>query len=183
LRRFFRSNKIDFYETFSILPENVLQKIKPRVTGIIMSGSEMKLTECLKWEDYGANIYYYHLFRNVPILGICFGCQLLHVIYGGKLREMGTFLCKKAKVEFLSNVKSSVPILNGMPREMDMQFCYSLDLLPITKKQGKEIAWISENGKTCAYEYEKGRVYGVLFHPEKMDNTWTILTNFIDVCQ
>jgi hypothetical protein len=59
--------------------------------------------------------------------------------------------------------------------------------LPLAPKTGmgvREIAWFSEfrDGRrhAAAFEFEKGRVYGFMFHPEAKKETHAILYNFYD---
>lgn len=87
MKRYFSDFQIPYYETRSIeiLPADVRSKIK----GIILSGSELKLTDSLLFSDYVHNFYYMNMFPNVPVLGICFGCQLLAMIHGYDLHYLG----------------------------------------------------------------------------------------------
>ena len=52
----------------------------PKITGIIISGSSRVLS---KEGPPDFNVHY--LKNKVPVYGICFGCQLLGSMYGGKI--------------------------------------------------------------------------------------------------
>ena len=67
---------------------------------------------------------------------------------------------------------------------------YFRDLPIAPKKAGRgirEIAWLTSyrdhHRHACAFEFEKDRVYGFMFHPEHKESSRSILYNFYDrVC-
>ena len=63
--------------------DDIIDKIK----GIIISGSGIKLSKQSKKEDlYKCSFNFYYINKlNVPIYGICFGCQLLNILFDGEL--------------------------------------------------------------------------------------------------
>lgn len=143
---------------------------KYNIKGIILTGSPLKISQSLKLEDYKNNINAMLLFPNVPVLGICFGCQLLHVLNGGKLKNQGDYNCKDFKVEL-----SESKLFNK--KDQDCFFCFSDLILPPYSKQ---LAWFYFNNKKypCAFQFNNNH-YGCLFHPEAKKDTLYILTNFI----
>jgi gamma-glutamyl-gamma-aminobutyrate hydrolase PuuD len=62
------------------------------VTGLILTGSPFRLTpghdDKIKDKTIAFAIYCL-LNYNVPVLGICFGCQLLNVLHGGTVKVYG----------------------------------------------------------------------------------------------
>lgn len=162
---------IPYYETTS-LDDNIL-KLKGKIKGIILSGSFLKLTDEILFKKFANNIRCMLEFE-VPVLGICFGCQLLSMIFGGNLVNKHKFFCETTGLEFINNK------LFYNLHDKNVQFCFS-DLPIIGKKDGvKEIAWFYKNDKKhcCAFEFRKDKYYGTLFHPEFYNSSHQILENF-----
>lgn len=174
LRNALLTLKIPYYEIKNI--DDDIEKLKHKIKGIILSGSPIKLSTNNKFEDYAYNIYYL-LNLKVPVLGICFGSQLLHVLNEGKLADQKKYFCEIENVE-LSNHK-----LFSNIKDSQMQFCFSDLIIPIKNTKIKEIAWFHFNGKThpCAFEFKKD-MYGCLFHPETLVSSHPIIHNFAKLC-
>jgi GMP synthase-like glutamine amidotransferase len=181
------------------------------ITGIIISGSLMKLSKIVKdISKYVHILRYLQAFRHVPVLGLCFGAQLLVIIYGGFLIDNHVYTCKTVRVEVLADHK--LFRLNNMPpkkikktqkrylnrprtrsirerrergRNKTMlimgRICFS-DIPIVTNRRVKPIAWVRGNTSTLAvaYEFERGRVYGSMFHPEYHAETYYILKNIFN---
>jgi GMP synthase-like glutamine amidotransferase len=165
---------IPFYETkkIEIIPENVRSKIK----GIIISGSSMVLSGDLSFEEYAFNIHFLREFPDVPVYGICFGCQLLAVLYGYELKH-GRKFCREVEVELKPKHKLFAELGNN---KKQFHFCFTDMILP-SSLENNEIAWFEfRNGRkmACAFEFEKGCVYGSIFHPEYLEETHRVLYNF-----
>ena len=169
--------KIPYYETTGL--SNDLMKLKGKVKGIILSGSYLKLTEDILFSTFANDIRCLIEF-DVPVLGICFGCQLLTMIFGGKLKNRHKLFCETTTVE----LDSKSPLFDTL-ENMDVQFCFSD--LPIASVQDgvKEIAWVNINGKEhgCAFEFKKDKYYGALFHSEFHEHSYVIFENFMKICK
>ena len=177
LRGALESLKIPYYETTGL--SNDLMKLKGKVKGIILSGSYLKLTEDILFRTFANDIRCLIEF-DVPVLGICFGCQLLTMIFGGKLSNKHNLFCETTEVE----LDSKSPLFDKLDN-IDVQFCFS-DLPIASVRDGvKEIAWFKKNGKEhgCAFEFKKDKYYGTLFHPEFHEHSHIILENFIKICK
>lgn len=141
-----------------------------RVKGIILSGGPssvyVKNAPLLSEQILGL---------NVPILGICYGLQLLShhfkaKVIGGKTREYGrtkiivtndTLLFKNVKKEFTVWM-SHGDYIRSLPKDFN-----------ITSR--------SQNGLISSFEYRKENVFAVQFHPEvhHTENGIKILKNFL----
>ena len=170
LRNALLTLKIPYYEITKI--DDDIEKLKHKIKGIILTGSKIKLSIKTNFEDYAYNIHYL-LNLKVPVLGICFGCQLLHILNEGKLSDQKKYFCDSLDVELskhklFSNITCS-----------KMQFCFSDLLLPIKNTKITEIAWFNFNGKKypCAFEFNT-KMFGFLFHPEFFESSHQILKNF-----
>ncbi len=160
-----------------IHPFNIpFEKIKAlNPIGIILSGSP--------WSVYDAQApksseQIYSL--NIPILGICYGLQLIADQLGGKVgrfekKEFGKAILKVDKGDDL------LAGLNGATTVW-MSHGDALTELP----PGFEPIAHSENAPICAIRHPERKIFGVQFHPEVVHTPdgKTILSNFLfKVCQ
>jgi len=112
---------------------------------------------------------------KVPVLGICYGLQLLAHLLGGKVtpsskREYG-------RAEF--KVQGESLLFQGMkPNSIAwMSHGDSLEKVP----QGFDCIGVSDNTPFCAVEDRDRKIYGVQFHPEVVhtEEGTQILQNFL----
>jgi anthranilate/para-aminobenzoate synthase component II len=170
------------------IPFMTVKKCDPEITkrtdieGIIIPGSSgnMRISLDKIQPKLELELYYLFHFPNLPVLGICHGCQFLMVYYGGSLIQYDTYLKGKLSTEF--DLKSHM-LFEGCEKIQDTHFHFHD--LPIQNgahnNNIKEIAWFTfrdNKRRACAFEFERGRVYGVMFHPEMIDESHVILYNF-----
>ena len=157
-----------------------IDDIENKIKGIIISGSSLKLSKKENFEKFSFIIYYF-IKLNVPVYGICFGCQFLNVIYGGTLKNNIKFICKD--IDF-NNYDPACPLLKNI-ETTNFRYCFSDIVIPNKKTDVHVFASIMYNNKKldCGFEFEKNRVYGSMFHPEYYDNTNIIFQNFYEICQ
>ena len=174
IRNTLKKNNIDFIETKKI--EDLSSTNKP-IKGIIISGSPLILSKPILLEDYGYILHYLLKYPNCPVLGICFGCQLLSMICSGfTLEHQKKYLCTTQSV-LLDNTH---PLFFEGKKEKEIQFCFSDLIIPNKKIENtREIAWFRYNNKKmpCAFDFSNQR-YGILFHSEFLPDTHYILLNF-----
>ena len=181
LRHTLRKLRIPFIESKKVDYE-LLTKMKKRITGIILSGSPMMLLKD-NISQYNFNIYYM-LNLNVPILGICFGSQLLTLINGGTLKPIDHFVCDSlpTKIETTNHFLFDNVQLNDK-REMNLKFCFSN--LPVKPKRKSAIVLASimldKKRTPIAFQYSD-TVFCILGHPEIEEETRIIYKNFYDFC-
>lgn len=152
--------------------DDIIHKIK----GIIIGGSPTKLTK--EPRGFLFNSHYISKIK-VPIYGICFGCQLLNLLYGGKLVDNGKLICKD--YDFYKYNKKS-PLFKNL-NNTNFRYCFSDVVVPA--KNVKKLASTNIKGKILdtAFEFEKGRVFGTLFHPEYYEDTDILILNFYNLCK
>ena len=162
-----------------ILTPPQIKKIKNynSVKGIILSGGPATVTK-KKFQTIPKKIFKI----KIPILGICYGLQLIAKLYGGKIksskkrREFGRAFILKKKNSILTkgffNKKSSV----WMSHE---------DAVVKLPKNFKVVASTNES-KLTIIENNREKIYGVQFHPEvtHTDNGKYIFKNFLfSICK
>ncbi len=158
-----------------ILTINELQKIRnfSQVKGIILSGGPSTVTK-KKYPKIPKEIFS----MKIPILGICYGLQLIAKIFGGtiksqkKRREFGRALLFKKKKSLL--VKN---FFNIKSKSVWMSHQDAVIKLP---KGFKTIA-STKDSKLTIIESKKNKIYGIQFHPEvtHTENGKQIFKNYL----
>lgn len=115
---------------------------------------------------------------GVPVLGICYGCQLTAYLLGGTVERASSSEYGKAEVWYAKS-----PLTLNMP---DNAVCWMSHTDRITKlPEGFETLAHSDNCPYAAFGDEKRKIYGVQFHPEVNHTEYgtQILKNFLyEVC-
>jgi len=155
---------------FDISLEN-LTKLNPK--GIIFSGGPSSVY------DSGAPIPDKKIFQlNVPILGICYGHQIIVNNFGGKII--------RANKEYGSSVltiDSNSDILNGIGDSVRAWMSHGDEAEDVP--EGFEIIGHTESSRSAAIANKQKTVFGIQFHPEVVhtEKGTEILKNFVlDVC-
>ena len=115
---------------------------------------------------------------GIPVLGICYGCQLMAYTLGGEVERVTTSEYGKAEVTYLSS-----HITVDMPSSA---VCWMSHTDRITRlPEGFKMLAKSDNCPYAAFGDESRKLYGVQFHPE-VNHTFkgtVILKNFLyNVC-
>ena len=142
------------------------------IKGIILSGGPLTITKS-KSLDLPQNI----LNLNKPILGICYGHQILAKKLGGKIKKSKTREFGYAKIK--SNFKSPLT-KNFFLNKKNSVWMSHQDIVYKIPKGFKKIA-STQNSKFAIISNELKKYYGVQFHPEvtHTKNGKTIIKNFV----
>jgi len=133
-------------------------KIFNNVIGVILSGGPLNVYNSFKFR-FNTKV----LFLNIPILGICFGHQIISKELGGRVkksrfREFGFAEIKKVNNSLL--IKNFFN--NKNTNNVWMSHADHVSKLP----NGFKVVASSKNSKFAIIENNKKKYYGVQFHPE-----------------
>ena len=110
--------------------------------------------------------------RRMPILGICRGCQLLNVAFGGTLwqdlgaQKEGTFIHGKDPIGHEINVEKGSYLASLAGEACSVNSYHHQAVKELAK--GFKVVAMSTDGVVEAFEGEDYPAMGVQFHPEKM---------------
>ena len=157
-----------------IITPKKLVKLKKyqNIKGIIFSGGPSTVTS-KNFQTVPKEIFK----KKIPILGICYGLQLIAKIFGGKIKTT------KKKREFgrvfLQKKKSSPLIKNFLNQKRSVWMSHEDAVVKLPKKF--KIIASTKDSKLTIIENAKNKIYGVQFHPEvtHTDNGKQIFKNFL----
>ncbi|MDA7795776.1 glutamine-hydrolyzing GMP synthase [Candidatus Pelagibacter sp.] len=162
-----------FSEIVSHKKIKITQITKENIAGIILSGGPLNVYENDKFK-FDKKI----LILGIPILGICFGHQVLSKLLGGKVkkskhREFGLATIKKVSNSILTNNFFN----KNNTSNVWMSHADQVSKMP---RNFKVIA-STVNSKLTIIENTKDNYYGVQFHPEvtHTDKGKILLRNFV----
>ncbi|MBA1333969.1 MAG: GMP synthase [glutamine-hydrolyzing] [Firmicutes bacterium] len=157
--------------TFDITPEEILEK-NPR--GIIFTGGPSSVF------DDNAPVCDREVFEmGIPVLGICYGAQLMAHVLGGEVRSASAREYGKTYM----NIEERSHLFKNMDPEAVcwMSHTYYIETPP----EGFRITAFTKNCPVAAMMNEEKRLYAVQFHPE-VEHTpigKDVLANFVfDIC-
>ena len=142
-----------------IITPKKLNKLKKfhNIKGLILSGGPSTVTGTT-FQSVPKNIFE----KRIPILGICYGLQLIARIFGGKIKS------SKKKREFgraILHKKSTSLLTKDFLNNKRFVWMSHEDAVVKLPKQFKLVASTKES-KFTIIENTKNKIYGVQFHPE-----------------
>ncbi|MAV06214.1 MAG: glutamine-hydrolyzing GMP synthase [Candidatus Pelagibacter sp.] len=163
-----------------VLTSKELYKIKDFscIKGIILSGGPSTVTKS-KYLSIPKEIFS----KKIPILGICYGLQLIAKLFGGsiksskKKREFGRAILQKKKNSLLTK-----NFFNNKSKSVWMSHQDAVTILP----QGFKLIASTKESKLTIIENFQKKIYGVQFHPEvtHTESGREIFKNFIfSICK
>jgi GMP synthase (glutamine-hydrolysing) len=130
---------------------------------VMMTGSPLSVTQPEPWMEQSAEFMMNAAEHGVPVLGVCFGHQLLAYAHGARVvrnhqgREIGT-------VEVhLSEAGREDPLFDGVPERFAIQATHE----DIVEHPPEGATVLAGNANTAVQALAFGpRIRGVQFHPE-----------------
>lgn len=156
---------------YNIKPEEIVKK-QPK--GLVLSGGPASVyAENAPICDEG-------IFKlSYPILGICYGAQLMTMIQGGKVAEAPVREYGKTDVV----INNNIPLFKGIEKETSCWMSHT-DQIELPPKNFKVVA-STANCPIAAIANVEGRQYAVQFHPEVIHTPrgTEIIRNFLfEIC-
>lgn len=131
--------------------------------GAIITGSAAMVTEHLDWSERCADWLREAAHAGFPLLGICYGHQLLAYALGGEVgdnpngREMGTVAVE------LRPEAASDPLFSGLPTPLPAQATHMQSVLRVPP----QAVVLAANAHDACHALRWGKAaWGVQFHPE-----------------
>ena len=162
-----------FSEIISHKKINSSKIIRQNIGGIILSGGPLNVYQNNKF-TFDKKI----LKLNIPVLGICFGHQILSKELGGRVKKSKHREFGLATIKKISNSVLTKNFFNN--KNTSNVWMSHADQVSKMPKNFKVIA-SSKNSKLTIIENIKDNFYGVQFHPEvtHTNNGKILLRNFI----
>ena len=154
-----------------ILPYDSFPADDPDVIGVILSGSTLSVyaPDALLPDLSG-------VFGRYPVLGICYGAQLISFLGGGKVENSGTREYGRA---LLNHVDGNCSLFDGIGAGSQVWMSHgdSITALP----SGFRLAASTDSVRNAAFWNPDRRIWGVQFHPEVVHTTEgkRLLENFV----
>ncbi|GEO23410.1 glutamine-hydrolyzing GMP synthase [Cyclobacterium qasimii] len=164
-----RVRELDVY--CEIHPFNKIPPITPDIKGIILSGSP-----CSVRDSDSPDLDLDALRGKLPILGVCYGAQLMAQKYGGnvtpsEIREYG-----RAKI---SHLDTHSKLFRELTHDSQVWMSHGDTIKELP--EGFDVIASTHSVKIAAYKVQGEETYGIQFHPEVTHSTEgkNLLRNFV----
>jgi len=133
------------------------------LAGIVITGSAAMVSEKEDWSERTAQWLAQAVNDGIPVLGVCYGHQLLARALGGKVglnpagRQIGT-----VNTQLLDSATSD-PLLMNLPKSFDSQTSHSEVVLELPPGAERLATSPLDNNFSIRFA---DKVWGVQFHPE-----------------
>jgi GMP synthase (glutamine-hydrolysing) len=155
-----------------ILPCNIGVKIIKDFdpSAIILSGGP-----CSVFDKASPSIDKKILELNVPVLGVCYGLQLIAQLKGGKVVSANSREYGRAKLNILDRKK----LFSGISKSINVWMSHGDHVKEVPN--GFKVIASTDSIKIAAIANEKEKIYGVQFHPEvsHTEDKNKIISNFL----
>lgn len=162
----FNVHKIDYIKIDSMIE---LESLQEPIQAVLLSesppvtngGNFYETKETLRLNKAALEKYI-----DKPIVGICFGCQFINTYFGGTLKKLDKAYCDTSLVSFKNRIN------------IHIQFCLRF-VIDKPANNFKILAYSRLHGiKFPSFITHKSKqIYGMLFHPEYLEDTEFILHN------
>ncbi|GAB1444834.1 MAG: glutamine-hydrolyzing GMP synthase [Cyclobacteriaceae bacterium] len=153
-----------------IHPFNRIPAITGDIKGVILSGSPCSV------RDKGAPDIDLSLFGSVPILGVCYGAQLMAHKSGGEVKPSQTREYGRAK---LTTVDHHNELLKDVPQDSQVWMSHADTIVSLPEEY--QIIASTPSVKVTAFAHKTKKHYAIQFHPEVTHSTEgkNLLRNFV----
>ncbi len=158
-----------------IHPYNHIPDIGEDVQGIILSGSPYSVNE-----DQAPEVDLDALRSRFPLLGICYGAQLLAKKYGGRV---GSSSHREYGRATISQTGISNKLFDSLDAQSQVWMSHGDSILELPEHC--EVIASTDHIPVAAFHFKGSQTYGIQFHPEVTHSTQgkDLLKNFLfDIC-
>jgi GMP synthase (glutamine-hydrolysing) len=115
---------------------------------------------------------------GVPVVGICYGMQIMSHLLGGEVRRSG----QREYGQAVFSPRPGGSLFRGLPPRSRVWMSHGDDIR--RAPEGFLVVGESETNPIAAIEHPARRLYGMMFHPEvaHSEEGTKVLANFIDAC-
>lgn len=149
------------------------------IRGVILSGGPLLLARRTYVDHFNKNmmaLLEVERHQRCPVLGICFGMQLMATVYGGKVGSMAYKLHGPQAI----HVHNHAGLFHGLPEKCTMHASHQNQVVQVPPDY--TITAHASDQTIQAMEDWKHLRFGVQFHPEASEHGTTILLNFLRAC-
>ena len=158
-----------------IHPFSNIPALDDKIKGIILSGSP-----CSVRDEDSPRIELDALSSKVPVLGVCYGAQLLAQVKGGNVQASTTREYGRAILNEKSDDNS---LFKGIPIDSQVWMSHGDTITELPP--ASHIIASTDSVKVAAFKFDKAEVFGIQFHPEvtHSEHGKLLLQNFLtDIC-
>ncbi|MFN8117094.1 MAG: glutamine-hydrolyzing GMP synthase [Bacteroidia bacterium] len=154
-----------------IHPFNKIPTLTPEIKGVILSGSPHSVRQ-----DNPLNPDLSNIKGKLPLLGICYGAQLLAHFYGGEVGKSNSREYGRAHLDFVDDTN---PLFNGITNHSQVWMSHGDTILKVPSNY--KIVASTHDVKVAGYAIEGEQSWGIQFHPEVYHSTEGahLLKNFV----
>ncbi|HRG00936.1 MAG TPA: glutamine-hydrolyzing GMP synthase [Bacteroidia bacterium] len=154
-----------------IHPFNKIPTLTPEIKGVILSGSPHSVRQ-----DNPLNPDLSNIKGKLPLLGICYGAQLLAHFYGGEVGKSNSREYGRAHLDFVDDTN---PLFNGITNHSQVWMSHGDTILKVPANY--KIVASTHDVKVAGYAIEGEQSWGIQFHPEVYHSTEGahLLKNFV----
>ena len=165
---------IDYFEKrnyiFYQLPNS--KKISKKILGTINNIDVIILpggNDVVKKDKYSnirlaieQNAISYGLKKNIPILGICRGMQVINNFFGGKIHRINGHMKKNHNIYMKTNIFGK--------SKYTVNSYHNYGINHISKSKKFNTLATDKNNNIEMFKHQKKKIYGVMWHPERANN-------------
>jgi GMP synthase (glutamine-hydrolysing) len=168
----YTKNITDFLSTknipyTSLSYDNVMLEELGKFKSFILSGRRKNNKEM---NAVNSKIINHAVLEDKPLLGICYGAEILALTVGGTIRKMETL--QKGNTKIMTVHKN--PLCDGT---MEVYQSHNFEISQL----GKSFIHIAKS-ESCNYEiiqYQNSKIFGTQFHPEMTQDGLGLIENFL----
>jgi len=163
-------------DTFcEILPYNKFPHDDPSVIGVILSGSPFSV-----YDEKAFKLDLMPIIERFPVLGICYGAQLMAQTFGGSVKPAGSREYGRANLQWIDKTN---PLFKDFDDNSQVWMSHGDTIVNIPDSFQKIAS--TDSVQFAAYQWTGRKVWGVQFHPEVFHSLQgtLLLRNFVvDIC-